>query len=83
LEVGPTTEDYSHNGALPGLGTYFAHQASGYSFAILANTQANDLDRFLQELSATMVAALDAGITGSPTDLYPQFPSPTLPARTP
>jgi CubicO group peptidase (beta-lactamase class C family) len=82
LEVGPTTGDYSHNGSLPGLGTSFGRRSNGYEFAILANTRPSDEARFDRELTSTILTALGAGLTGSPTDLYAQYPSPSLPART-
>jgi CubicO group peptidase (beta-lactamase class C family) len=83
LFVGPTVDTYYHGGVLSGTGSRLDHEASGYTFAILVNTQPSNVNTFGQEMGSMMVQALGAGLTGSATDLYAQYASPSLPARTP
>jgi CubicO group peptidase (beta-lactamase class C family) len=80
LFIGPTPDDYSHTGAFPGNGGLAFHNAAGYSVAMLTNTMAVDWDAYVGAMPALVIAALKAGFVGSATDLYPQYPSPVLPA---
>jgi N-acyl-D-amino-acid deacylase len=83
LFVGPTEDTYYHGGSLPGTLTLLRHNADGYTFAILTNTRPNNSDRFFDQLVGVVLQALGPAFAGSSTDLYTQYPSPSLPARTP
>jgi hypothetical protein len=55
---------------------------NGYTWAIVTNSTTANPDSFSNEMYQAMSQALGTGIEGSPVDLYPQYPSPQLPART-
>jgi hypothetical protein len=52
----------------------------GYAWAVLTNTMPEDTGHFMNALDMVLWNAFDAGVQGSPTDLYAQFPSPEVPA---
>jgi N-acyl-D-amino-acid deacylase len=81
LYVGPTIEWYGHGGDLPGTRTTVRREANGYTFAVLTNTRTSD--DYLGELQQLVRDAIASGLTGSSTDLYPNYPSPALPASRP
>jgi len=78
--VGPTADDYRHTGVFPGNAGLMYHDAQGYSAAILTNTMATNWQAYVDALTPLMRSVLNAGFTGSATDLYTQYPSPVLPA---
>lgn len=71
---------WSHDGSLPGTSTLMVHSYNGYTWAILLNSRPSDgsQSQFGYDLWQTMYTALGAGLEGSPTDLYTQYPSPEL-----
>jgi hypothetical protein len=83
LEMGPTVDDYRKAGTLPGTGTLVYHDPQGYSVAILTNTIPDDYGSYHAAMLSLIRTALGSGFTGSTTDLYPQYPSPVLPASHP
>ena len=71
-----------HAGSVLGGQTMLLHDANGYSWAIVTNSRTGDPDDFATDEANAMLQALGNGMTHSPsTDLYPQFPSSELPAR--
>jgi CubicO group peptidase (beta-lactamase class C family) len=80
IMVGPSADDYRHTGVFPGNAGLMYHDAQGYSAAILTNTTATRWQAYVDALTPLIRSVLDAGFTGSATDLYPQYPSPSLPA---
>jgi hypothetical protein len=80
IMVGPSADDYRHTGVFPGNGSLMYHDAQGYSAAILTNTMASNWRVYVDALTPLMRSVLGAGFAGSGTDLYPQYPSPVLPA---
>lgn len=83
LVVGPSVESYGHGGLMPGSQATLLHDSSGYTFALLTNSRAENFPQLANELVLIGKRAIDAGMIGSAIDLYSQFPSPTLPARNP
>jgi N-acyl-D-amino-acid deacylase len=80
--VGPTPTTWSKSGLLPGTQSLLVRNRSGYTWAFITNGTASDTNALENELIATVGQPLVNGLVGSPTDLYLQFPSPPLPART-
>lgn len=87
LVIGPTTATYGHPGDLSGASASVLHVAQGYTIVVLMNTNdSGQPDNSLQGndpstvINNAMIQALGSGFAGSPTDLYPQYPSPSLPA---
>jgi N-acyl-D-amino-acid deacylase len=82
ISVGPTNQTYGHGGALPGTAASVFHDARGYSMAVLMNTQGGPEPLYFDVVSV-MTQALGTAFEGSAGDLYPQYPSPSLPASGP
>jgi CubicO group peptidase (beta-lactamase class C family) len=83
IVVGPSPESYGHGGLMPGSQATLIRDASGYTFAMLTNSRAENFPQLANELASVGKRAIEAGMIGSTADLYPQYPSPTLPARNP
>ncbi len=72
-----------HNGALRGGTTLLVRSYNGYDWAVLLNSRPSDTSKVDVEIDQAMWKALGTGLQGSPTDLYAQFPSPSLPPSQP
>jgi N-acyl-D-amino-acid deacylase len=83
IVVGPSPESYGHGGLMPGSQATLIRDERGYTFALLTNSRAENFPQLANELVNVGTRAIDAGFIGSGTDLYSQYPSPTLPARNP
>jgi CubicO group peptidase (beta-lactamase class C family) len=68
-----------HNGALRGSCTLLVRNYQGYEWAFLVNSRPSDTSTIDGELDKAMWNALGAGVQGSATDLFTQYPSPSLP----
>jgi hypothetical protein len=68
-----------HTGALRGGTTLLVRAYNGYVWAVLLNGRPSDTSKIDGELDAAMWKALGTGLQGSSTDLYAQYPSPSLP----
>lgn len=81
LTIGPTTATYGHPGELSGTTAQVLHEAQGYTIAVVMNTY-NDTGQEdpADVITTALLQALGSGFPGSPTDLYVQYPSPSLPA---
>lgn len=79
--VGPTPQTWYHGGSLEGAETEMLRDGNGYTWVIITNSLTQDPGGLLRDEDVTMLGALGSGIEGSPTDLFQQYPSPTLPAR--
>jgi CubicO group peptidase (beta-lactamase class C family) len=83
LVVGPTTETYAHGGLATGSQTAFHRTESGHTFTIVTNIRVDKSDDLYNEL-VTAVEDSFATLPADPSlDLYPQYPSMSLPARNP
>jgi N-acyl-D-amino-acid deacylase len=82
MSIGPTNRTYGHGGALPGTAASVFHDASGYSMAVLMNTQGGPEPLYFDVVSV-MTQALGTALQGSASDLYAQYPSPSLPGSKP
>jgi CubicO group peptidase (beta-lactamase class C family) len=80
--IGPTPTTWSKGGLLPGSQSLLVRNRSGYTWAFITNGAASNTSAMEDELIATVGQPLIDGIAGSTVDLYPQFASPPLPART-
>lgn len=80
VSAGPTTDRWWHGGSFPGTQTQLMHYSTVYSYAIMSNSRTNDPDNFAYEMDAAVVDGLTSSFIGSSTDLFPQFPSPEVPA---
>jgi hypothetical protein len=58
------------------------HDPKGYSIAVLLNTQGGNKPLYF-DIVPVVTQALGSGLVGSATDLYTQYPSPSLPASKP
>jgi hypothetical protein len=67
---------------VPGTSAQLHHDAGGYSIAFLMNTQGGPQPLFLYVIPV-LTQALGTAFQGSATDLYPNYPSPSLPASQP
>lgn len=67
---------------MPGSDSVMLRNGRGYTWAVLVNTYTTNTNgaSFINELDTVMWNAFNGGIQGSPTDLYPQFPSPDVPS---
>ena len=81
LVVGPTTATYAHGGLSTGSQVAFHRTEEGYTFTIVTNMRVeksddsyNDLVNAVEDSFATLPA-------GTVDDLFPQYPSMSLPAR--
>ncbi len=81
LVVGPTTATYAHGGLSTGSQVAFHRTEDGHTFTIVTNMRVeksddsyNDLVNAVEDSFATLPA-------GTADDLYPQYPSMSLPAR--
>jgi CubicO group peptidase (beta-lactamase class C family) len=83
IVVGPTSETFGHGGLMAGSQATLIREARGYTFAMLTNARAENFPQLANDLVLVGIHAIDTGPVGSTTDLYPQYPSPTLPARNP
>jgi N-acyl-D-amino-acid deacylase len=77
--VGPGPHVWYHGGSFPGEQSQLRRTADGYTWSIITNSRTKDPDTFAPEMDAAITRALGSGLAGSPTDLYPQYPSPRLP----
>lgn len=68
-------ESWNHNGGCPGFYATVNHRPDGYDWGVVVNTRPRDGNGFAAELWRVISELLDAGVTGSGTDLYEQFPS--------
>ena len=80
--VRPSPQWWYHGGSLPGGQTMLLRQDNGYVWAIIANSRTENPDTFSGDMNNAIFQALGNGIEGSAGDLYPAFPSPSLPPRT-
>jgi hypothetical protein len=69
-----------HWGNMPGTDSVMLRNGRGYAWAALTNTMPEDIGHFMNALDMVLWNASDAGVQGSPTDLYAQFLSPDVPA---
>jgi hypothetical protein len=79
--VGPTPQTWYHGGAIAGASTRLERDGNGYTWAIMTNSLTRDPSAIGNDVDTAMIQALGSGLTGSPTDLYPEYVSPDLPAR--
>jgi CubicO group peptidase (beta-lactamase class C family) len=68
-----------HNGALRGGTTLLVRSYNGYEWTLLLNSRPEDTRTIDSETDRAMWNALGSGLQGSPTDLFLQYPSPSLP----
>jgi N-acyl-D-amino-acid deacylase len=80
--VGPNAQTWYHGGTINGTKSQWLRDGDGYSWAIMVNSASSDPGTLGNDLDAAMLPAIRSGFTGSPTDLFPEFPSPSLPPRT-
>jgi N-acyl-D-amino-acid deacylase len=80
--VGPTPTTWSHSGLLAGTQSLLVRNRTGYTWAFITNGDAANANALEDELVAMVGQPLIDGIIGSAKDLYLQYPSPPLPART-
>ena len=83
INVGPDPDRYGHAGIMAGSRTLLVHDERGYVMAIVANTSPLDTTGFSAAMVNAVVGPLTRELTGSKDDLYPQFVSPSVPARDP
>lgn len=85
LMVRPAEMDANwwHTGALRGDTTLLVRSYNGYSWAVLLNSRPRDTSKFDVEIDQAMWKALGTGLQGSATDLYAQYPSPSVPPLVP
>jgi N-acyl-D-amino-acid deacylase len=83
VNVGPDPNRYGHGGIMGGSRSLLVHDERGYVMAIVANTSPLDTTGFSAALADAVVKPLVNGLQGSAQDLYPQYPSPSVPARNP
>jgi CubicO group peptidase (beta-lactamase class C family) len=69
-----------HWGNMPGTHAVMLRNGRGYTWAALVNTMPKDIGHFMNVLDVLLWNAHDAGVEDSPTNMYPQFPSPEVPA---
>ena len=81
--VGPDPQTWYHGGTIEGTVSRLLRDSHGYSWSIMANSASNNPGNLANDMDAAMITALGSNFTGSPADLYPQFPSHPLPPRTP
>lgn len=79
--VGPTANTWYHGGAIYGVRSELVRDGNGYTWAIMTNSMSQDPGGLANDLDLAMIQAIGTGLEGSATDLYPQYPSPTLPPR--
>lgn len=79
--VGPTPGTWYHGGTIFGGKSQLLRDGNGYTWAIMTNSMSQDPGGLGNDLDVAMIQAIGAGVEGSATDLYPQYPSPTLPPR--
>ncbi len=81
LTIRPQVMDANwwHAGALAGETSLLVRSYHGYTWAVLMNSRTKDGVGIGGDLDKAMWTALGAGLQGSATDLYTQFPSPNLP----
>jgi CubicO group peptidase (beta-lactamase class C family) len=82
IAVGTTPDAWSHGGLVPG-SEALLQRTSQYVFAVLLNSWPPDADQFGVQIHTAITNALNAGLEGSSSDLYVQFPSRSLPASSP
>jgi len=80
--VGPNPQTWYHGGSIEGTESLWLRDGNGYTWSIMTNSESQDPGKLSQDLDATMLQALGSGLSGSSTDLYPQFLSTDLPPRT-
>jgi N-acyl-D-amino-acid deacylase len=80
VDIGPTNATYKHGGALSGTTSMVIHEPQGYTIAILMNSYDTRHPELPLLAQSAMIQALGSGFTGSSSDLYLQYPSPSLPA---
>ena len=80
--VGPTPQTWYHGGTINGTESQWLRDGNGYSWSIMVNSVSNDPGTLANDLNVAVNQGLITGFAGSPTDMFPQFPSPSLPART-
>lgn len=80
--VGPNPQTWYHGGTINGTKSEWLRDGNGYSWSIMTNSISSDPGMLGNELDAAVIQGLSSGFTGSATDLFPQFPSPSLPSRT-
>ena len=69
-----------HWGNMAGTDSVMLHNGRGYVWAAVTNTMPKDIGNFMIDLDRLLWNSADAGVQGSPTDLYQEFPSPSVPA---
>ena len=80
--VGPDPQTWYHGGSISGTRSQLLRDSKGYTWSIMTNSNSQDPGALGADFDSTMLQALGSGLDGSPTDLYSQFPSPSLPPRT-
>lgn len=83
LVVGPTTATYAHGGLSAGSQTALHRRESGHTFSIVTNIRVEKAEDLYNELVSAVEDAIATLPVDSATDLYPQYPSMSLPARNP
>jgi CubicO group peptidase (beta-lactamase class C family) len=73
--VGPSPNRWWHSGTGAGIQAQLCHDSTGYSYAMLANTNTIDPTAFAPALEDAVKSALDTDFVGSEADLFSQFPS--------
>lgn len=84
--VGPISTTWSKSGGLSGTQSLVVHDdRRGYSWVYLANSRPERSNDFQQAMIGAIQRGLEAhasaGVGDSAVDLFPQYPSPFLPAR--
>ncbi len=82
IAIGPTPDAWSHGGLVPGAITVL-QRTSQYTFAVITNSWPQDGNKFATDIHTAITDALKTPFDGSATDLFAQFPSPSLPPSAP
>jgi CubicO group peptidase (beta-lactamase class C family) len=83
LVVGPTTATYAHGGLSAGSQVALHRTEDGDTFSIVTNIRVEKTDDLYSELVGAVEEAIAALPPDATADLYPQYPSTSLPARNP
>ena len=83
IVAGPTAETYAHGGLTPASQAALHRRPTGHTFAMVTNMRADRSAEFYNDLVIAVGVAIDALPVDPATDLYPQYPSMSLPARNP
>ena len=81
IGVGPTPDAWSHGGFASTVA--ILQRTSTYTWAVITNSWPLEVDNFVNKIHRGITDALKTPFEGSASDLYAQYPSPTLPASEP